>query len=82
MDLSVVATYVTDRPDDCLSTGIDLVTDDTGETAYSDAVFSEVDLALTIDTSASFYGPIYLKALTYVVSVFQIDKVLVTVCGE
>ena len=82
VDLSAVATYITDRPDDCLSTGIDLVTDDTGTTAYSDSVFSEVDLTLTIDTSAAFYGDVFLKSLTYVDEVFQVDKVLVTICGD
>jgi len=82
VDLSAVATYVTDRPDDCLSTGIDVVSDDTGTAPYAGAVFSEVDLTLTIDTSAAFYGPLYLKALTYVDEVFQVDKVLVTICGD
>ena len=82
VDLSAVATYITDRPDDCLSTGIDLVTDDTGTTAYSDSVFSEADLTLTIDTSAAFYGDVFLKSLTYVDEVFQVDKVLVTICGD
>ena len=37
---------------------------------------------MTIDTSAAFYGPVYMKALTYVDSVFQVDKVLVTICGD
>ena len=82
VDLSAVAIYITDRPDDCLSTGIDLVTDDTGTTAYSDSVFSEVDLTLTIDTSAAFFGDVFLKAITYVDEVFQVDKVLVTICGD
>ena len=41
VDLSAVATYVTDRPSDCLSTGIDIVTDDTGTTQYAGAVFTE-----------------------------------------
>ena len=82
VDLSAVATYVTDRPDDCLSTGIDLVTDGTGTTAYSDSVFSEADLTLTIDTSAAFHGDVFMKALTYVDTVFQVDKVLVTICGD
>jgi len=82
VDLSAVATYVTDRPDDCLSTGIDVVSDDTGTAPYAGAVFSEVDLTLTIDTSAAFYGPLYMKALTYVDTVFAVDKVLVTICGD
>jgi len=82
VDLSAVATYVTDRPDDCDCLGIDLVTDDTGVTPYSETVFSEVDLTLTIDTTASFYGPLFLKAITYVDEVFQVDKVLVTICGD
>ena len=82
VDLSAVATYETDRPDDCNCLGIDLVTDDGGLTPYSDSVFSEVDFTLTIDTSASFNGPLYMKAITYVSEIFQVDKVLVTVCGD
>jgi len=82
VDLSAVATYVTDRPDDCDCLGIDLVTDNTGATIYSDSVFTETDLTLTIDTSAAFYGPVYLKALTYNDDVFQVDAVLVTICGD
>jgi len=82
VDLSAVATYVTDRPDDCDCLGLDLVTDDSGATPYAGAVFSELDLSLTIDTAAVFYGPIYLKAITYVDEVFQVDKVLVTICGD
>jgi len=50
--------------------GIDVVSDDTGTTPYAGTVFSETDLTLTIDTSAAFYGPLYLKALTYVDTVF------------
>jgi len=82
VDLSAVATYVTDRPDDCDCLGIDLVTDDTGTTPYSASVFSETDLTLMIDTSTAFYGDVFLKALTYVDEVFQVDKVLVTICGD
>jgi len=82
VDLSAVATYVTDRPDDCLSTGIDVVSDDTGTTPYTGSVFTEADFTLTIDTSAVFYGPLYMKALTYVDTVFAVDKVLVTICGD
>jgi len=82
VDLSTVATYVTDRPTDCLSTGIDLVTDIGGTTAYSGSVFSETDLTLTIDTTSAFYGPIFMKSLTYVPTVFAVDKVLVTICGD
>jgi len=81
VDLSSVATYVTDRPSDCLSTGIDIVTDIGGTTSLSGSVFSEVDFTLTIDTTASFYGPLYTKAITYVPTVFAVDKVLVTICG-
>jgi len=82
VDLTAVATYVTDRPDDCQSTGIDLVTDDAGTAPYAGSVFSEVDFTLTIDTTAVFYGPLFMKALTYVDSVFLVDKVLVTICGD
>jgi len=70
VDLSAVATYVTDRPNGCPSTGIDLVTDFGGATAYSGSVFSETDFTLTIDTSAVFYGPLFMKALSYVPTVF------------
>jgi len=82
VDLSSVATYETDRPDDCDCLGLDLVTDNTGTTPYAGAVFSELDFTLTIDTSAVFNGDLFIKSLTYVDSVFQVDKVLVTVCGD
>lgn len=51
-------------------------------TPYSGATFSEASFTLTIDTSAAFYGPLFLKSLTYVPSAFAVDKVLVTVCGD
>jgi len=35
-----------------------------------------------INTTAAFYGPVFLKALTYAPTVFKVDKVLVTVCGD
>jgi len=46
------------------------VTDDVDTAPYAGSVFSEADFTLTIDTSAAFYGPLYLKALTYVDEVF------------
>ena len=70
VDLSLVASYLTDRDPDCLSTGIDIVTDETGATAYTGSTFSEDALSLTIDTTAVFHGALYLKALTYVSTVF------------
>lgn len=82
IDLSAVASYITDRDPDCLATGIDLVTDETGTTNYTGVVFSENDFILTIDTSAPFYGPLFLKTTTYVSTVFQVDNVLVSVCGD
>ena len=45
-------------------------------------MFSEDTFTLTIATDAAFYGPLFLKTNTYVDSVFQVDKVLVTVCGD
>jgi len=66
----------------CTAENIDLVTDDTGTTPYAGAVFTEADFTLTIDTSAAFYGPLYVKAITYVPEVFAVDKVLVTICGD
>ena len=82
VDLNAVATFVTDRPDDCDCLGIELVTDAAGETAYAGSIFSESDFTLTIDTTAVFYGDLFIKALTYVDTVFEVDKVLVTICGD
>ena len=50
VDLSSVANYITDRHPSCLATGIDLVTDQSGTTAYTGGVFSEDAFTLTINT--------------------------------
>ena len=80
IDLSSFITYETDRPDDCDCLGVQ-VTDASG-TLSSSPRFSTNNFVLTVATDSAFYGSIYLKATTYVASVFKIDKVLVTVCGD
>jgi len=82
IDLKAVATYATDRPDDCDCLAVVVVTDDTGATLSTDATFSVSDFVLTIATDAPVHESIFLKATTYVDTVFQVDKVLVTVCGD
>jgi len=72
----------TDRPNDCFYTDIVLVTDSSGDTVYSGTTFTEAGGVLTIDTSAVFFGSVFLKEETYVSTVFNVDKVVVTVCGD
>ena len=79
--LNDVTTFSTDIAT-CSATGIDLVTSSAGDTAYSGSVFSESNFVLTIDTTSSFYGSLYLKTLSYKPSVSVVDKVFVTVCGD
>ena len=75
-----MATYVTDRPDDCDCLAV-IVVDEAG-VALSDSRFAVSDFVLTISSTQAVYESIYLKATTYVTSVFKLDKVLVTVCGD
>jgi len=82
VNLNAVATYVTDRPEDCDCLGVVVVTDATGATDSTDAKFSVADFVLTIATNAAVYESIFLKATSYVDTVFAVDKVLVTVCGD
>ena len=70
IDLKAVATYVTDRPDDCDCLAVVVVTDDTGATLSTDATFSVSDFVLTIATDAPVHESIYLKATSYVDTVF------------
>ena len=81
VDLTAVATYQTDRPD-CNSLAVVVVTDASGTTDSVDARFSVSDFVLSIATDAAAYESVYLKATSYVDTVFKVDKVLVTVCGN
>jgi hypothetical protein len=81
INLSAVTTFSTDVAT-CSATGIDLVTDAGGATAYSGAVFSEASFVLTVATNAAFHGPLFLKTLSYKPAVSAVNKVLVTVCGD
>jgi hypothetical protein len=82
VNLQAATSISTDRPNDCFTTGLDLVTSDAGDTAYSGSVFSEENFVLTIDTQAAVYESLFFKTLTYKDDVFDVDKVLVTVCGD
>lgn len=82
IDLNSVLTFATDRDPDCLSTGTSIVTDSSGSTAYSGSVFSTSAFDLIINTENSFSGVTYIKASTYVSTVFNVDKVVVLICGD
>ena len=82
VDLTAVATYQTDRPNDCDSLAVVVVTDASGATDSTDARFSVSNFELSIATDAAVYESVYLKATSYVDTVFKVDKVLVTVCGD
>ena len=81
VNLNDVTTFSTDVAT-CSATGIDLVTSSAGDTAYSGAVFSESNFVLTVATNAPFYGSLFLKTLTYRPTISNVDKVLVSICGD
>jgi hypothetical protein len=75
VDLSLVVTYTTDRDPDCLVTGVEVVPDPAAlpqnkARKLQTLEFTASGFILTIDSATPFYGPIFLKALTYVPEVF------------
>ena len=82
IDLKAVATYVTDRPDDCECLSVVVVTDISGATESADATYAIANFILSIATNVPKHESVFLKATSYVDTVFQVDKVLVTICGD
>ena len=68
--------------DKCNIDGISLVSDISGDSSLSSSRFELSGEQLTIDTSSSFYGDIFVKSSTFKEDVFAVEKVQVTICGD
>ena len=58
------------------------MTDSTGSTQDFVSPITVTGSVITVDTSSSYHGAVYFKAMSYVSTVFDVDKVSLTVCGD
>ena len=81
VNLTQVIEWTTNQPF-CSMERLDLVTDITGTAPSSEPGISEHDNILQIDSSYPMHKEVFLRATSFISTVFVVDKFRVTVCGD